>query len=79
MVRIVVLCKNEGGHRDAFLNDCSEHAFSSSCISIIILAIILSCDRTYFTYNTYFTMYGKIGKVGIADNIHSKIYNNNFR
>ena len=27
------VCVNEGGHRDAFLNDCSEHAFSSSCIA----------------------------------------------
>ena len=62
------VCTNEGGHRDTFSNDCSEHDWT------------YFTNNTCFTY---FTIYGKIGKIGIVDNnillIELYTTKNNFR
>ena len=61
-----VVCINEGGHRDAISNNCSEHAVSSSCIAYWPYYLMTEHTCTYNTYFTYFTINGKAGKVGIV-------------
>ena len=49
-----VVCTNEGGHRDTFSNDCSEHAIGSSCIAYQpYYYLVIEHTGTYNSYLLY--------------------------